>query len=142
MTSQRGSSRTTTSTGAKGGVDVSDLRDDDGYAPLRTYAAIGDGRTVALVAQDGGIDWLPLPGIDGIPAFSALIDARLGGRLTLRPVEDFTTTREYVKGTNVLVTTFTTVSGVVRVTDALTTGLAGRLPWSQVARRDRESTRL
>ncbi|GAB48334.1 glycoside hydrolase family 15 protein [Mobilicoccus pelagius] len=135
MTSERGSSRTTTSTGANGGVDVSDLRDDDGYAPLRTYAAIGDGRTVALIAQDGGIDWLPLPGIDGIPAFSALVDAPLGGRLTLRPVEDFTTTREYVEGTNVLVTTFTTASGVVRVTDALTTGLAGRLPWSQLARR-------
>lgn len=114
---------------------ASDLRDADGYAPLDTYAAIGDGRTVALVAADGAIDWLPLPCLDGIPAFSALLDAPLGGRLTLQPEGDFTTSREYVPGTNVLVTTFTTDDGVVRVTDAMNTGLAGRLPWCELARR-------
>lgn len=113
----------------------SSLRDDDGYAPLATYAALGDGRTVALVAQDGAIDWLPLPCLDGVPAFSALVDAELGGELSLRPDVAFTCEREYVEGTNVLVSTFTTAQGVVRVTDALPTGVAGRLPWAELARR-------
>jgi GH15 family glucan-1,4-alpha-glucosidase len=107
----------------------------DGYAALRSYAGIGDGRTVALIALDGSIDWLPLPSLDDPPVFAALVDAHNGGRFELRPVASFTAKRRYVPGTNVLQTTFTTVDGVVRVTDALVTGIAGRLPWTELARR-------
>jgi GH15 family glucan-1,4-alpha-glucosidase len=110
-------------------------RDADGYADLRSYAAIGDGRTVALIARDGAIDWLPLPDLDASPAFAALLDAVHGGRIGLAPVEDFTTERAYVRDTNVLVTDFHTASGSVRVTDSLNTGVAGRLPWGELARR-------
>ncbi|GAA4308634.1 glycoside hydrolase family 15 protein [Klenkia terrae] len=111
------------------------FRDASGYADLRSYAAVGDGRTVALVARDGRIDWLPLPTMDGPPVFAALLDAENGGCIELCPVEPFTTTREYVAHTNVLTTTFSTASGSVRVTDALNTGVAGRLPWSELGRR-------
>ena len=110
-------------------------RDAAGYADLRTYAAIGDGRTVALVATDGAVDWLPMPALHTPPVFAGLVDARDGGRLELRPVEAFTSDRRYVDGTNVLRTTFRTASGTVAVTDALVTGVAGRLPWSELARR-------
>ncbi|AWB87806.1 glycoside hydrolase family 15 protein [Mycetocola zhujimingii] len=107
----------------------------NGYADLRGYAGIGDGRTVALIARDGDVDWLPIPALDSVPVFAALLDAEDGGRIRLSPVEPFTTTRAYVSGTNVLQTTFETASGVVRVTDALVTGVAGRLPWTELARR-------
>ncbi|MGT2426227.1 glycoside hydrolase family 15 protein [Amnibacterium kyonggiense] len=107
----------------------------DGYAPLRGYAAIGDGRTVALIARDGRIDWLPVPGLAARPMFAAILDDERGGRFELQPDAPFTTTRHYVDGTNVLVTRFTTAAGVVEVTDALVTGVAGRLPWMQLVRR-------
>lgn len=107
----------------------------DGFADLREYAAIGDGRTVALIARDGSIDWLPVPGLPDPPVFAAILDARRGGRFALQPAEAFTATRAYLDGTNVLRTRFTTASGVVEVTDALVTGVAGRLPWMQLVRR-------
>ncbi len=111
------------------------MRDDAGYCDLRGYAAIGDGRTIALIAEDGRIDWLPLPRLDSVIPFAALLDARDGGYLQLRPAGEFSVERRYLEGTNVLATTFTTGQGRVRVTDSMNTGLAGRLPWAEVGRR-------
>ncbi|MGA9872015.1 MAG: glycoside hydrolase family 15 protein [Rhodococcus sp. (in: high G+C Gram-positive bacteria)] len=106
-----------------------------GYTGIENYAAIGDGRTVALVAADGSIDWLPLPNLDSAPAFAALLDAQNGGNFSLAPTGSFTVEREFVSGTNVLSTTYRTDTGSVRVTDSLNTGVAGRLPWVELARR-------
>ncbi|UGY92009.1 glycoside hydrolase family 15 protein [Streptomyces gobiensis] len=92
----------------------------DGYAPLRDYAAIGDGRTVALVARDGSVDWLAVPDLDSETVFAAVLDAQRGGRFVLEPAVAYGVDRRYLPGTNVLETTFTTDLGVVRVTDAMT----------------------
>lgn len=106
----------------------------DGPA-IEDHAAIGDGRTIALIDGDGRIVWLPLPALDSVPAFAALLDEESGGSIALRPVAEATATRRYVPGTNVLETTWTTArGGKVRVTDALVTGVAGRLPWGELAR--------
>ena len=106
-----------------------------GYADLRSYAPIGDTRTVALVALDGRIDWWPIPDLDSCPTFAAILDEPNGGRVELAPAEPARTTRRYLPGTNVLETTHVTASGTVRVVDALNTGGAGRLPWTELARR-------
>jgi len=119
-------------------LDTPDATDNeertDGYVPLRSYAAIGDGRTVALIAQDGRIDWLPIPSMDSPPVFASILDAGHGGHVALRPTGDATSERRYLPGTNVLVTTWTTDSGSCTVTDAMVTGVAGRLPWAEIGR--------
>ncbi|MER7448488.1 glycoside hydrolase family 15 protein [Microbacterium sp. NPDC097977] len=103
--------------------------------PLASYAPIGDGRTVALIGLDGRIDWLPLPGLTDLPVFASLLDEQTGGCVELRPTAEFRTERRYVPETNVLETTFHTDAGTVRITDALIFGVAGRLPWAELARR-------
>ena len=109
----------------------------EGFVPIESYAAIGDGRTVALVALDGCIDWLPLPTIDGVTVFGALLDVERGGAFSLTPDEDYEVERRYLPDTNVLETTFTTASGVAVVTDALSLQDGGQLSWVELVRRVR-----
>ena len=108
----------------------------EGYLPIAAYAAIGDGRTVALVGQDGSIDWLCIPNLDSPSVFGAIVDHARGGSFALTPDEEFSSTRRYLPGTNVLETTFETATGRVRVTDALTLPEATVLtPFRELARR-------
>jgi GH15 family glucan-1,4-alpha-glucosidase len=111
------------------------MKRTDGFAPIGSYAALGDGRTVALVASDGSVDFMSIPDLHCPTAFAALLDPKRGGRFTLAPVERFEAARRYVGRTNVLETTYRTGSGSARVTEALTLQDGGLLPWLELARR-------
>ena len=67
-----------------------EARDDglaraDGFAPIESYGVIGDSQSIALVAQDGAIDWWAAPAMDSPPVFAAILDPRDGGCFTLEP---------------------------------------------------------
>jgi GH15 family glucan-1,4-alpha-glucosidase len=117
-----------------GPSDTRTPRRQDGYAPIAGYAAIGNKHTAALVAADGSIDWLCLPGYDADSVFGALLDTERGGRWTLQPAIPFEVSRRYLEGTNVLETTFETHDGVVRVTDLMSRAPARPIAWSEVVR--------
>ena len=111
------------------------MKRKDGFGPIESYAAIGDGRTVALVAADGSVDFMSLPSMHAPTTFAALLDPENGGRFVLAPKGRFDASRRYVGRSNVLETTYRTGSGVVRVTEALTLQDGGLLPWVEHARR-------
>ncbi len=110
-------------------------RRHDGYAPIADYAVLGDGRTAALVATDGRVDWWPFPTLDAPPVVAAILDPERGGHFLLAPTDPYEARRRYIEGTNVLETTYASPKGTVKVTAGLNTGAAGRLPWTELAHR-------
>ena len=87
------------------------------------------------MTPDGTIAWWCVPNLDSPPLFDCLLNPENGGFFQICPADDYTVERHYRADSNVLETVFTTAGGAVRLTEAMNSTLAGRLPWCELARR-------
>ncbi len=96
------------------------------YPPISDYALIGDCHTAALISRAGSIDWCCLPRFDSDSCFGRLLDWKHGGHFSVRPRGRVSVSREYVKETLVLVTTFQSGRNRARVIDFFSMREGGR----------------
>jgi GH15 family glucan-1,4-alpha-glucosidase len=94
------------------------------FPPIGDYGFLSDCETTALVAPNGGVEWLCLPRMDSGSVFGAILDRDAGSfRINPDGVE-VPTARRYIPGTMILETSWWTPGGWLVVTDALLIG-----PW-------------
>jgi len=75
--------------------------------PALDHAAYGNGRVLALVAPDSGIDWLCLPRFDSPSIFARILDREKGGTFAFLHHDRFVQGRSsYERNTNVVRTRF------------------------------------
>lgn len=97
-------------------------------APLAEYGLLGDTRTAALVSAAGSVDWLCVPAFDGEPLFGALLGGPAAGRFLTGPGQPASlVTRRYRKETATLETVWAARDGLLTLTEAMITEVAGQL---------------
>ena len=90
-------------------------------AAIADHGLIGDLQTAALISTDGSVDWFCCPRFDSPSVFGALLDDERGGHFRIRPAGgDYESRQMYFPDTAVLITRFTTESGMGEVTDFMT----------------------
>lgn len=87
------------------------------HKPLEEYGVIGNLETVALIGNDGGIDWCCFPHVESPSIFARILDNQRGGHMTIKPARSFESEQTYIDRTNVLQTRFRTSNGHATVTD-------------------------
>jgi GH15 family glucan-1,4-alpha-glucosidase len=85
---------------------------------IEDYAIIGNTCTVALVGNNGSIDWLCVPRFDSPACFAALLGTEKNGRWLIAPRGEIKSTHRHYRGdTLILETEFETSDGVVAIID-------------------------
>ena len=96
------------------------------YPPIADYALIGDCHSAALVSRQGSIDWCCLPRFDSDSCFGRMLDWNNGGYFQICPRGRFSSRREYLERSLVLVTTFRAAGGEARLIDFFAMRTGGR----------------
>lgn len=85
-----------------------------GYPPIGSLGAIGDGRSLALLSSDGTFEWFCPSRFDNPPLLWSLLDRQNGGWLRIATKEPKTTAMHYVEDTAVLEYEWASGTGVAR----------------------------
>lgn len=95
------------------------VRSGTGYMPVENYGLIGNMRTSALVATDGGIDMMCWPDFDSPSVFARMLDKDKGGHFSVGPADGqlCTTKQQYLPSSNILQTRHLHEDGVMNVID-------------------------
>jgi GH15 family glucan-1,4-alpha-glucosidase len=96
------------------------------YSPIESYGVIGDLHTVALVGQDGSIDWCCLPDFDSPSVFARILDDQRGGFYRIHSREATRSKQMYLPETNVLLTRYYGRDALGEVTDFMPVQPAGK----------------
>ncbi|MEX6508747.1 glycoside hydrolase family 15 protein [Jiella sp. M17.18] len=95
---------------------------------IAEHGVIGDMRTLALVAQDGTIDFFCHPRIDSPTLFASLIDPENGGSFRLSVKDGDVKHRQiYLPDTNILISRFLGEDGIGEVCDFMPVDGSGRI---------------
>ncbi|MFA6813893.1 MAG: trehalase-like domain-containing protein, partial [Bacteroidaceae bacterium] len=70
------------------------------------YGVVGNGRTAALISEEGSVDWLCMPDFDSPSIFAKILDKKRGGCLNFIVDEDYQISQAYLPHTNILRTLF------------------------------------
>ncbi|MDF9798426.1 GH15 family glucan-1,4-alpha-glucosidase [Catalinimonas alkaloidigena] len=91
---------------------------DQDYMPIDHYGIIGNQHTVALVGNNGSIDFMCFPRFDSPSIFASILDSEKGGHFSIQAqMEDEDFKQQYLPDTNVLLTRFLAYEGMVEITD-------------------------
>ena len=85
---------------------------------IEDYALVGNGRSAALIARDGSVDWLCWPRFDSDACFAALLGNASNGCWKLAPISGgVASSRRYIGDTLILESRFDTDDGSGTVID-------------------------
>ncbi|MGH7987694.1 MAG: glycoside hydrolase family 15 protein [Candidatus Binataceae bacterium] len=88
------------------------------YQPIENYAIVGNLHTVALIGQNGSVDFMCFPRFDSPAVFAALLDEARGGFFRIAPILGRARHKQlYLPDSNVLLTRFLSDEGVAEVSD-------------------------
>jgi alpha,alpha-trehalase len=93
-----------------------------GQEYIEDYALIGDCHGCALISKHGSVDWLTLERFDNDPLLWKILDTHTGAYLNITLKGHWKWSRQYLPGTNILLTIASQKDKLLRIYDLMPVG--------------------